>query len=77
MISGMRTAASASGTAAAASLGLHGWVPEREARPRPPPDPALDRTAWARPPGPIGVHTLWAMYLVLFVGSALQWILQT
>lgn len=39
-------------------------------------DPALDMTHRGRPSPPVGVRTLWAMYLVLFVGAALQWLLQ-
>lgn len=39
-------------------------------------DAAMGRTAQGRPPGAVGVQTLWAMYLVLFVGSGLQWLLQ-
>lgn len=37
------------------------------------PDPALDAVARGRPDGPIGIRTYWAMCLVLFLGSALQW----
>lgn len=32
------------------------------------------QTANGRPPGAVGVHTVWLMYIVLFVGSALQWL---
>lgn len=32
------------------------------------------RVRGGRPPGAVGVRTLWAMYIVLFVGSGLQWL---
>ncbi len=41
----------------------------------PAPRATADETARGRPPAPIGVATLWAMYLVVFSGSAVQWLL--
>lgn len=48
----------------------------REPRRRHRHDPALDMIHRGRPTPPVGVRTLWAMYIVLFVGSALQWLLK-
>ncbi len=48
--------------------------PHRLYLPQRPTAVVTDGTARGRPPAPIGVGTLWAMYLVVFGGSAVQWL---
>ena len=48
------------------------YLPQRRYEPRV--ASISDDTAMGRPPAPIGVGTLWAMYLVVFGGSAVQWL---
>lgn len=70
------TTGSASATATMLSITWGDGGAIREPRRHERSDPALDMIHRGRPSPPVGVLTLWAMYLVLFVGTALQWLLQ-